>query len=87
MADEQEDFDIEDEYEVPEYQWTKDHAVHDLLWFATELQSATAQYFQIVTGRQAADSNYKIVREEMMQSAALEIESLPVFKEPEVTDG
>ena len=75
------------EYEVPEYEWTKERAIHDLLGFASELQQATAQYFEVTTARMAADSNYGVSREEMHSRVAQEIESLPVFQEPEATDG
>lgn len=83
MADEEE---FEDE-EVPNYEWTKEHSIHDFVAFATQLQQAVADFMFTFQTRMAADSNHKVIAEEMRQQVAQEIESLPVFQEPEGTDG
>lgn len=85
--EEEEDFEIDDDEVVAEYEWTKEHAVHDLMWFATQMQQATSEFFAIVTARLAADSNFKVDQKDMHQQTAKDIESLPVFQEPEGTDG
>ncbi len=73
----------EEVLEFPSYSWTKDHAVADLVAFATAQAAAVADYMSIVQQRLSADSNFKVDQDEMHQQMTKEIETLPTFQEPE----
>ena len=89
MADNEEEFEIpEDELEILDYAWTKEHAVHDLAEFMVAHLTVVADYILAQQLRFAADSNHKVIANEMHARITKDIESLPevaepVFKEPE----